>query len=99
VTLSGEIEIDGSYLLGGRVKPANFKDERRGRRFADNQTDKHRCVVVMRQHGDRTVTEAGKSELKAVPAIVGALVVVGLGVMSAASHTKRRNPPVSPPNS
>jgi len=31
--------------------------------------------------------------------IVGALVVVGLGVMSAVSHTKRRDPPVSPPNS
>lgn len=30
--------------------------------------------------------------------IVGALVIVGLGVMSAVSHTKRRDPPVSPPN-
>jgi hypothetical protein len=31
--------------------------------------------------------------------VVGALVIVGLGVMSAVSHTKRRDPPVSPPNS
>jgi positive regulator of sigma E activity len=29
--------------------------------------------------------------------IVGALVVVGLGVMSAVSHTKRRDPPAEPP--
>jgi hypothetical protein len=27
---------------------------------------------------------------------VGALVAVGLGVMSAVSHTKRRDPPVAP---
>lgn len=30
--------------------------------------------------------------------IVGALVVIGLGVMSAVSHTKRRDPPASPPS-
>jgi positive regulator of sigma E activity len=29
--------------------------------------------------------------------IVGALVVVGIGVMSAVSHTKRRDPPAEPP--
>ena len=29
--------------------------------------------------------------------IVGTLVVVGLGVMSAVSHTRRRDPPVEPP--
>jgi positive regulator of sigma E activity len=29
--------------------------------------------------------------------IVGALVIVGLGVMSAVSHTKRRDPPAEPP--
>jgi len=29
--------------------------------------------------------------------IVGALVVIGLGVMSAVSQTKRRDPPAEPP--
>ncbi len=29
--------------------------------------------------------------------VVGALVIVGLGVMSAVSHTKRRDPPSEPP--
>lgn len=29
--------------------------------------------------------------------IVGALIIVGLGVMSAVSHTKRRDPPAEPP--
>ncbi|HEY2034213.1 MAG TPA: hypothetical protein VGH02_11060 [Rhizomicrobium sp.] len=30
--------------------------------------------------------------------IVGALIIVGLGVMSAVSHTKRRDPPSEAPN-
>jgi positive regulator of sigma E activity len=30
--------------------------------------------------------------------IVGALVIVGIGVMSAVSHTKRRDPPSEAPN-
>ena len=30
--------------------------------------------------------------------IVGALVIVGLGIMSAVSHTKRRDPPSETPN-
>jgi uncharacterized membrane protein len=29
--------------------------------------------------------------------VVGALVVIGLGVMSAVSQTKRRDPPAEPP--
>ena len=29
--------------------------------------------------------------------VVGALIVIGLGVMSAVSHTKRRDPPAEPP--
>ena len=30
--------------------------------------------------------------------IVGALVLVGIGIMSAVSHTKRRDPPSEAPN-
>ena len=30
--------------------------------------------------------------------IVGALVLIGIGVMSAVSHTKRRDPPAEPPS-
>ena len=29
--------------------------------------------------------------------VVGTLIVVGIGVMSAVSHTKRRDPPAEPP--
>jgi hypothetical protein len=30
--------------------------------------------------------------------IVGALVMIGLGVMSAVTHTRRRDPPAEPPS-
>jgi len=30
--------------------------------------------------------------------IVGALVLIGIGIMSAVSHTKRRDPPAEPPS-
>lgn len=29
--------------------------------------------------------------------LVGALVIIGIGIMSAVSHTKRRDPPSDPP--
>ena len=29
--------------------------------------------------------------------VVGALVLIGIGIMSAVSHTKRRDPPAEPP--
>ena len=29
--------------------------------------------------------------------IVGSLVIIGIGIMSAVSHTKRRDPPAEPP--
>lgn len=45
VMLSGTVEIDGAYF-GGHVKPANFKEVRKDRRLAENQTGKRRCVVV-----------------------------------------------------
>jgi transposase-like protein len=67
--LSGTVEIDGAYF-GGHIKPANYKEDRKDRRLAENQTGKRKCVVVVRQRGGRTLTHVGKSELQAVPAIM-----------------------------
>jgi hypothetical protein len=69
VTLDGTVEIDGAYF-GGHVKPANFKEDRKDRRLAENQTGKRKCVVVMRQRNGRTLTHVGKSEAQAVPTIM-----------------------------
>jgi len=69
VTLSGTVEIDGAYF-GGHSKPANYKEDRKDRRLAENQTGKRLCVVVMRERDGRTVTHVGKSELEAVPVVM-----------------------------
>ena len=41
--------------FGGYVKPANFKENRRDRRFAINQNGKRRVVVVIRERKGRTL--------------------------------------------
>lgn len=65
---SGEVEIDGGYF-GGYVKPANYKDNRRDRRLAQNQTGKRRVVVVMRERKGNTLPFVVRSEDAAVPMI------------------------------
>lgn len=60
-TVEGEIEIDGAYF-GGYVKPANYKENRRDRRLAENQTGKRRVVVVMRERNGQTLPTVFKAE-------------------------------------
>ena len=52
--LSGEVEIDGAYV-GGKVRKANRKDDRRDRRKTGNRSDRRRVVVALRQRGGRTL--------------------------------------------
>jgi transposase-like protein len=66
--VSGHVEIDGAYF-GGYVKPANYKENRRDRRLASNQTGKRRVVVIMRERNGKTLPFAFKSEDAAVPTI------------------------------
>lgn len=67
-TVAGEVEIDGGYF-GGYVKPANYKDNRRDRRLAINQSGKRRVVVVMRERKGRTLPFVFKSEDASLPTI------------------------------
>ncbi len=46
--LSSEVHMDGAYV-NGYVRPANRKEDRIGRRLAENQRPDKRCVFVMRQ--------------------------------------------------
>ena len=71
-TLSGTVEVDGAYV-GGYVKPANHKENRRDRRLAQNQTGKRRVVVVARSRKGRTITTVTKAESDGV-AFVKAVV-------------------------
>src|SRR5580658_9338001 len=59
------VEVDGMYA-GGYVKPANYKENRRDRRLAQNQTGKRQVVVVVREREGRTLPAVFKSESAAV---------------------------------
>jgi transposase-like protein len=59
------VEIDGMYA-GGYVKPANFRENRRDRRLAKNQSGKRKVVVVVRERGGRTLPAVFKTEAAAL---------------------------------
>ncbi len=63
---SGTVEIDGAYF-GGYSKPSNYKENRRDRRLAINQTGKRRVVVIMRERNGRTLPHVFKSEAESLP--------------------------------
>jgi transposase-like protein len=70
-TVGGEgksVEIDGAYF-GGYVKPANWKQNRRDRRYAVNQNGKRRCVVIMRERNGRSLPFVFRAEDASIPAI------------------------------
>jgi transposase-like protein len=60
-TVSGEVEVDGGYF-GGYSKPANWKENRRDRRLAINQTGNRQVVVVMRERNGITLPFVFRSE-------------------------------------
>jgi transposase-like protein len=60
-----EAEIDGAYF-GGYVKPANFKEHRRDRRLARNQTGKRRVVVIVRERHGHSLPSVFNSEAEAL---------------------------------
>ncbi len=70
--LDGTVEVDGAYV-GGYVKPANHKENRRDRRLAQNQNGKRRVVVIARERKGRTITTVTKTEAEGV-AFVKAVV-------------------------
>ncbi len=74
-TVSGTVEVDGAYF-GGYVKPANFKENRRDRRLAINQTGKRRVVVVAREREGKTVTHVFNSEAAGVAKVAS---IIDLG--------------------
>ncbi len=54
-TLEGEVEIDGAYF-GGVVRPANRIEDRVDRRMKENQSDRRRVVIALRERAGRTLT-------------------------------------------
>jgi hypothetical protein len=74
-TLSGTVEVDGAYF-GGYVKPANYKWERRDRRFLESQSGKRQSVIIIRERGGRSLAFMAKREAEGIKA-VAAQVVAG----------------------
>jgi hypothetical protein len=58
-------EVDGGHF-GGYVRPANIRENRRDRRYAENQTGKRKAVVVIRERGGATVPAVFKTEGQAI---------------------------------
>jgi transposase-like protein len=74
-TVSGEVAVDGAYF-GGYVKPANYRENRRDRRLAINQTGKRRVVVIAREIAGKTLPFVFKSEPEALETL-GQRIEVG----------------------
>jgi len=83
--VSGDVEIDGMYV-GGYVKPANHKFDRKDRRLLENQTGKRQSVIVARERNGKTITFAAKSEAAAVPALHGKIAPGSTVYADEASH-------------
>lgn len=64
-TVGGTVEVDGAYV-GGHIRPANLKENRRDRRLAENQTGKRRVVVIARERQGRTKVTVTKTEADGV---------------------------------
>lgn len=63
--LDGEVEIDGAYF-GGVVRPENRVEDRVDRRKKENQSNRRRVVVALRQRAGRTLTFVRMSEADGV---------------------------------
>ena len=88
--LDGTVEVDGAYV-GGYVKPANHKENRRDRRLTRNQNGKRRVVVIARERKGRTMTTVTKTEADGV-AFVKAVVAASAEVHAdEASHWDARH--------
>jgi transposase-like protein len=74
-TVSGTVEVDGAYF-GGHIRPTNYKENRRDRRLAINQTGKRRVVVIARERNGKTLPFVFKSEGASLETI-GAVIKPG----------------------
>jgi transposase-like protein len=63
-TIGGEgkiAEIDGGHF-GGYVKPTNYAENRRDRRFSANQSGKRKAVVVIRERNGNSLPAVFRTE-------------------------------------
>jgi len=68
-TLSGTVEIDGSYY-GGFVRQPNLKFERVNLTFREHKSGLRKSVVVLRERKGRTATQVFRHEADSIPFIL-----------------------------
>ena len=56
--------------MGSHVRPENKKEDRKDRRFAENQNGKRKVVVVMRERNGKPLPFVYASEAASVPTII-----------------------------
>src|ERR1044071_5059376 len=78
-------EVDGGYF-GGYVKPGNLKQNRRDRRFLENQSGKRKVVVIVRERNGNGVPAVFKSEAQAYK-FIAARVAKGTTINADESHS------------
>ena len=86
--LDGTVEVDGMYV-GGYVKPANQRKDRKDRRKAMNQTGKRQVVVAMRERDGRTKVGIAKAEREGVAIAVDNIAPTATVHADEASHWDR----------
>jgi len=58
-------EVDGGYF-GGYVRPANIREQRKDRRYSQNQSGKRKAVVIVRERGGASVPAVFATEGQAI---------------------------------
>jgi transposase-like protein len=84
-TLSGTVEVDGAYF-GGYVKPANYKEARRDRRFLANQSGKRQSVIIMRERNGHSLAFMARREADGMDMIESRVVAGATVHADEASH-------------
>ena len=58
-------EVDSGYF-GGYVKPANLRERRKDRRFAENQSGKRKAVIIVRERDGNSLPAVFRTEGQAL---------------------------------
>ena len=83
--LSGEVEIDGCYV-GGHVRKANYKTDRKDRRLNANRSDRRRVVIALRERGGRTLPFVRRMEKEGVELARGIVAEGSTIIADEATH-------------
>lgn len=84
-TLSGEVEIDGCYV-GGKMRPTNYKADRRDRRTLGNRSPRRRVVIALRERGGRTLPFVRRNERDGVELARGLICEDSTVISDEATH-------------